>query len=282
MKKIFILLVILFLLPVFTVSAQMAVIDAALNSFMQLTHLDQIIVWIQEAADQFESLIQLGLQVEHLAHVIQMTIQNLQSLEDIDSWEDFKDFYNRQLYMEAQVVSTFKNLNVNIGKKNYSLFDLKGMAAGAKDTYIDYWNKEFTEDQRREMWMGLGLTPSNYAFVKPIREKANELTDKLISAGEIQNSKYMANMTNNMKRKNKLVMDQLLGVSDKMGEKQVSMMMADTLIDINTVLNEQNMLMSDIMGAMGYDRLLLETPQDQPAVSSWWDDEELSFPNFAK
>jgi hypothetical protein len=62
-------------------------------------------------------------------------------------------------------------MHITIGKKNYKITDVEGIAYGFKDTFIDYWDRELTEEQRREMWIELGVTPSNYAYISTWRER---------------------------------------------------------------------------------------------------------------
>jgi hypothetical protein len=110
--------------------------------------------WV-ETASRFKQ------QIEHWKFQVEHTLQNLKNAGDIKSWSDFMSWYNRQLYMEKQTMDSFQKANIKIGSKNYSLYDIEGIAGTVDDTYVKYWNMEFTEKQRKEMWLGLGLTPSN-------------------------------------------------------------------------------------------------------------------------
>jgi hypothetical protein len=101
--------------------------------------------------------------VDHLQTSAERSLQNLGSATDIKSWDDFKDWYNYQLYLERQTIRTFENMKVNIGGKNYHFTDVLGIYDGLKWETIEFWDNEFTEEQRREMWTKAGLSPANYA-----------------------------------------------------------------------------------------------------------------------
>ena len=269
MKRLWIFLWLIAFLPVHTAHSQMFVIDAAVATVLEKTKIDQGIHYAQMVLDNVEQIALLGQQIEHMYNTVKMAAQNLQSLGDIEDFKDFMDWYNRQLYYERMTIETFNGMNVNIGKKNYKLTDIEGMAYGVKETYFDYWENEFTEEQRREMWLSLGLTPANYAYVQPFREKGRELARKFLTAGEIQNRKYMNNMERNNERQKKLAKDKNLGIDEKMGEKEILMMIAETSIANNEALQDLIMLQTDLMAKQAVDMFLEETPASGPQFSKW-------------
>jgi len=185
MKKILFLLVVVFL-PIYAYAQIGIISDAVIATLLETTHADQIIYYAQQLDQGIQQIEHFRYMVENTGKQMEMALQNLKSLKDIESWDDFMDFYNRQLYLERQAAEAFDNMSVKISKKDYKLTDVYGMAEGLMETHIDYWNKEFTEEQRKEMWLGLGLTPSNYAYVQPFREEANAITKRNLSMLQMQ------------------------------------------------------------------------------------------------
>ena len=270
MKKFLLILLVLTFIPCFNVYAQgMPVIDAALATLMGTLHIDQAIHYAKMVSDNIQQIALFKEMIENSGKQIGMAAQNLASAKDIKSWDDFMDFYNRQLYLERQAVETWDNMNITIGKKQYAMNDIFGIAEGLKETHVDYWTKEFTEEQRREMWLGLGLTPANYAYVQPFREKAREIAKQNLTAVSIQNEWYKRNMENNNERQKKLADDKLKSDENKMGMKEVMMMTLESLLETNKVLNDMAMNQAKEMEKNSVDDALGDTPNTAPPLADW-------------
>jgi len=179
------------------------------------------------------------------------------------------DWYNRQLYYERMSIETVKGMNVNIGKKNYSIYDLEGMAEGFDDTYVKYWDKEFTEEQRREMWLGLGLSPSNYAYVQPYREKGRQVARELFTLAEIQNNKNKKSSEENKKDLDDLKYDSTLPLDKQMGEKAVMQRIWQVLIRNGETLEDISAIEAKRAQADGIDRKLKEPLKQTPELSKF-------------
>jgi len=264
------MLLVFMFFPCFNAHGQVAfVMDVALNSLMQSSHVEQAIHYAQMVNDNIQQIEQFRQMIVNTGNQIDMAMQNLKSVTDIKSWDDFMDWYNRQLYLERQAMETWDNMSVKIGKKDYKLNDVYGMAEGFKDTHIDYWNKEFTEEQRREMWLGLGLTPANYAYVQPFRAKANEITKRNLTRVQIENGTYMQNMQKNRERQEKLAKDHLNSPENQMGSKELLMMTLESLMETNKVANDIAMNMAMDMEQRAVNEALLKSIIDKPPLANW-------------
>ena len=274
MKKIIVLFFVVLLLPCFTVQSQMAVIDAALNSLMTISGIDQIIHYAQMVADNITQIQHMVQMVQNGRDQIERAMKNLSSAKDISSWSDFTSWYNRQLYLERRTMETFQNMNVSIGDKSYHLTDIEGIVSGYKDQTKEYWDNEFTEEQRRAMWINLGLTPSNYAFVQPFRAKALDIAREGLTQREVQNEYYTRQMERNKERLDRMARDNTLDNddSDKMTEKELLMYILETLTESNKVTNDLAMQGAAILEKFAVDFYLDQTPVDKLAVSHWPED----------
>jgi len=278
MKKFLLVFLVLVFIPFFNIFSQpMAVIDASLNSLMTTSSVAQYIHYAQMVADNIQQIAQFATMIENMVEQGQRAVQNLASAKDIRSWDDFMDFYNRQLYLERKTAQAFDNINVTIGKKQYHITDIEGMAYGFNKSYVDYWKKEFTPEQEREMWLQLGLTPSNYAYVKPFREKAREITKANLTAAGIQNEWYMRNMQNNKEKQDKLAADEGKDTKNKMGSKEITMMILESLLETNKVLNDIAMNQAIEREEKAVHQLLKQAPNDTPDMSNWSGDEFKKF-----
>jgi len=276
MKRFLFFLLVLITFPLL-IHSQALVFDAVLESLMAATHAENIIYYAQMVDQGFQEIEHFRYMVENTGKQIDMAVQNLKSIEDIKSWDDFMDWYNMQLYLERQAMETWDNMSVKIGKKDYKLTDVYGIAEGLKDTHIDYWNKEFTEEQRKEMWLGLGLTPANYAYVQPFRAKANEITKRNLTRVQIQNGTYMKNMEKNRDRQKKLAEDHLKSKENQLGSKELLMMTLESLLETNKALNDMAMNQAMEMEEKAVKEALDKAPKTDPPLANWRTDGFESF-----
>jgi len=269
MKKFLLVLLVFIFLPHLSLHGQMAVADAALNTLMTGLGISQIIYYAQMVEDNITQITNTITQIEHMEEAAKRSVQNLASIKDIGSWDDFMDFYNRQLYLERQAAQAWDNTTVTIGKKKYHLTDIENIAYGTKDSYVDYWAKEFTPEQEREMWMTMGLTPANYAYVTPFRERAKELTREDFMAAKMQNEWYVRQMERNKAIRDKLAADQHKDTNDKLGAKEVTMMILETLLDTNKVMNDMAMNQAREAEKKANEEMLNKAPNDKPLIADW-------------
>jgi hypothetical protein len=271
MRKLLFLLLVLFLLPLQFNHAQLLVIDPIANAILEKSGLDQVIHYAQQVMEWVETANRFQQQLKHWKFQVDGYIQNIKSAGDIRSYKDFTNWYNRQLSIERKAVDSAKNANIEIGNKNYSLFNLEGIADAVDGRYIDYWNNEFTDEQRRAVWLGMGLTPSNYAYVQPFREKARELSREAFFTSDIQNEWYVRNMERNNERQKRLARDKtfLPDGPDKMGELEVLQLMLESSMENNKVLNDIAMNQAYQMEMQAAEYYLNELDYDAPVLSDW-------------
>jgi len=248
---------------------QLVTFDAALNSLLAGTWVEQAAYYGQMIANELEQAVHLAQQVEYTVKSYEMAAKNLASIGDIRSWDDFKDWHNRQLYLERKTEEAFSNMNVTIGKKNYSIFDIEGITGGLDDTYVKFWENEFTEDQRREMWVGLGLTPANYAYVQTWQTREQELTRQALAGTAVQNEQYMESMEKTNDILNTLATD--VGVGE-LGDKEMQAMQIKLLAQANKTLNDLIMAIALQNEMIAVEKRLEQTPADAPLLSEFPED----------
>jgi len=269
MKRFFLVLLVFIFLPCFNVYSQTLITAPILEGIVTASGIEQYLYFGQQLLDNVTQIANFVTMIENLGEQCKMAAQNLASARDISSWDDFMEWSNRQLYLEQQAISAFDSMTVTVGNKSYRLTDVYGIADGFTDTYVDYWNREFTEDQRREMWTNLGLTPSNYAYVQSFKAKAEALVKQDLTAPAIQNEWYVRNMQKNEARQKKLAEDQLKDDDDKMGAKEALMMIAESLIETNKVVNDLSMFMANKLEKEAVESALNVAPADSPPLSDW-------------
>jgi hypothetical protein len=275
MKRFFLMSLVVVFLSATTTHAQVSIVSAPiLEAIQQNVAIEQTAYWLQQAVDMALQIEHLVTMVENTGKQVQNQVQNLGNIGDIHSYKDFMDWYNRQLYLERKTEETFSNMNVTIGKKDYKLADVEGMAYGFDDTFVKYWDKEFNEEQRKEMWANLGVTPSNYAYIQTWQEREQKIAREFLAARAIHKEEYKRDMERNNENMDALEKDKYKSDDDptKMGEKGVAVINAETNISSNKILNDINGNLVDIKEKMAVDMYQNRAPSGAPPMSVWPED----------
>jgi len=272
MKRFILLVLVVVFLPVTTAHAQVTIIAAPImDAILAMSYAEQVIYYAKSLVEMVTTAEQTVHMVENMGKQIQKQVENLSNIGNIHSYQDFMDWHNRQLYLKRMTEETFTNMNVTIGKNNYKLTDVEGIAYGLKDTYVDYWNKEFTEEQRREMWVNLGVTPANYAYIQTWKALEQQIAREFLAARAIHNKEYQKNMEQDKKNTDALVNDKLKDPDDptKMGDKGIAVINAETNIASNKILNNIDGRLADMQEKQAIEIYQRNTPSDEPPMSAW-------------
>jgi hypothetical protein len=243
--------------------AQMAVSAPILETIMSKTHADQVIYYIQMIEQQIQAAQNTYNQYQNLIRAEQRALENLKGITSVNSFDEFMNWYNRQLYLERQTENRFKNLGIKIGGKNYKLADIDKIPDAATNQYVDYWD-DFSPQQRRQMWLNLGMTPANYTYVQAWKAKEKAIADILLTNREVVNEENMAAM----ERNNEIL---ARAMNEEVGEKGVMQAILEVLVDTNRATREGNL---DAAAAREWEaaRARQETTADNvPVLSDWWD-----------
>jgi hypothetical protein len=214
-----------FVLCAAALNAQMVVVDAALNSLMAATKIEQAANFALMIKQQAESALTAYNQLQALIRQGEAVVQNLKRFKDIRSFDEFMRWHNRQLALEQSAERKFNNIGIKIGDKTVNLKDLKNLPATMRETYVDYWDKEFTEEQKREMWITLGMSPAAYAYQKTWQARLDAAQTKFLGAAEVTNEENMKANEADRAKKEALAREDI-------GANEIAAIQADTLIDM--------------------------------------------------
>jgi len=208
--------------------AQMAVIDAAAATLMKSTHAENIIYYGQMVSNMVTSAENTYQQLQQMVNAEKRALENLKGITNVNSFDEFMDWNNRQLELERRVGQSFDSLSIKIGSKNVKLTDIEGLTGAAKETFIDYWKQDMTPEQRRQLYLSLGMTPANYAYMTTWEQKEKDLAKLLLTKKEIieKDDEEAA------ERNKKLREEAMKGEN---GEKAVLQSIFDILLDTNLV-----------------------------------------------
>ena len=172
------------------VQAQLAVADGFAHGILAKMGIDQIIYYGQSLAELVQNVQNTYAQIVLLKEAGERSLQNLRSVVDVKSFDDFMKWQNRQLYMEREVADRYRNTGMQIGDKKYTIETLDEIPGALRRNYGDQYWDDFTEEQRREMYVQLGLSPSNYAYVKTWSERTDRLAQRMLFQSEILDDEY--------------------------------------------------------------------------------------------
>jgi hypothetical protein len=218
--------------------AQMVVADAAVTALLTKMGADQLVYYAQSLYQMVDSAQNTYNQFQNMLRAEERALQNLKGIQDVKSWEDFMKWQNRQLYLEKEAENRFLNMGVKVGGKNYTLKNIEDIPEGFKDTYIDYWEEDFSEAQRQEMWAKLGLAPSNYVYVKSWENREKALAQNLLTKKDVLNDDNKKWYERINEIKNILVDDKTKPEEDKLQEKSLLQYLLEVMMDTNRVTRD--------------------------------------------
>jgi hypothetical protein len=186
MKKFGVFISLFFILVCFPLSAQiMAVVDAALVKLMSDSIFEQALYYAQSVAQMVDNVKNTYNQFQLMVEAEKRALKNLKGVLEVRSWDEFMNWHNRQLYLERETEARFMNMGVKIGGNTYTYESIENIPAALRENFGDeYWN-DFTPEQRREMYLRLGLSPGNYAYIQTWKQREDRLARKILTAAEI-------------------------------------------------------------------------------------------------
>jgi hypothetical protein len=215
-----------------------AVTAPILEGIMTATHADQVIYYAQSILQMVENATNTYNQFQNLLRAEQMALNNLKGIASVKSFDDFMDWYNRQLYLDRQAEQRFTRMGVKIGSKTYRVADIEKIPDAFQSEYIDYWENEFSDEQRKQMWINLGMTPSNYAYVQTWKTREKELEEKILTKMETVNEDNMAAAERDNAMLKALEEDAKLPEDLRMGEKAIAQMQLQATLEQNRLLRD--------------------------------------------
>jgi hypothetical protein len=271
MKKIFFLLpiIVCMTIPLPRADAQLTAVIAAMDGGTIAYYAATVGYWLKQAEDMVDSIAQAKLQVEAMIRAEERALKNIQGITNVSSWGDLMDWANRQIYLERQAEARFNAIGVKIGDKTYSLKDIADIPEAMKDTYIDYWNKDFTEKQRKEMWYRLGLTPANYNYVQVWKERERLFIEKYMTKPEVINEEYTDSFIRLKEIREKLAEEKEKEEPD-MDTKELLMMQVEMTTDLTKGVHDLNLTLAEMQEREAAKMLENKTPASSPPLSPDW------------
>jgi hypothetical protein len=185
-KMVLFFVVVLSLLQTQKTHAQVAaVFDAIAAEILERTGADQAIATAQMISETIQQGLTMVDQLHRLQQMAEDSLEHFKKLSDVENFDEFMKWNNRQLYMERQVENKFHSIGMTIGGKRYGLMEAMDIPGAVLNDLENTAAGDFTEAQRRRMYMKLGLSPTNYAYVRTWQGRIEDATRRMATMAEM-------------------------------------------------------------------------------------------------
>jgi len=235
-----------------------AVDSAGIIKVMNAIHAKEIIELMNTASDTAEDL-------EHTIEATKRAWNNIQSIVDVRSVGDFMKWFNRQLYLEQEVEYRYNKVSVKVGKNSYKLHEIDEIPDALRNTFMDPREVDFTEEEKKQMWVSLGLAPSNYAYLKTWQERNDKIAKRIITYSDV-----LADEHEEAAARNQNIMGKYSVSSKTLDINEITKEAHITAMNTEMAIREQTRLMIEMHEYnLSRDRML-DTPPNQPRRSDFW------------
>jgi len=234
MKRLWIIVLTAAMLPAAPrAEAQMVVeLGAITQALMERTRIEQAIYYAQMVVQQVNAARNTYAQVQAMIRAEQRAFDNLRGITNVNSYGDFMAWYNRQLALEREADERYNSLGIQIGNSTYRIRDVRDIPNAMRTAYgAEYWESQFSPEQRREMWLNLGLTPSNYVYQSAWANREEELARRIMVRRGIlhEDSQRAAS-------RHAIMLEEAM--MEETGEKAILQASLDLLVDINHLIRQ--------------------------------------------
>jgi membrane-associated HD superfamily phosphohydrolase len=245
--------------------AQLAVFDGAVSDILAKTGIDQVIYYAQSIEQMIQNAQNTYNQYQNMIRAEQRALENLKSIADVRSFDGFMEWQNRQLYLERQAEYRFKNMGIKIGDKNYTMKNVEDIPEGIRNNFGDPYWEDFTEAQRKKMWTQLGLSPSNYMYVKTWQEREDAIAQKILTKKGAINEDNMTIYEIFRSTAGRYATE-----NENIGEKEILMDTHMTLMDVSKTLRDILYDMAEKNEMELARQKQAAAPPNPPRVSGHW------------
>ncbi|MCL2205973.1 MAG: hypothetical protein FWB82_05580 [Treponema sp.] len=184
MKRIF---TVIFLVMVCagTAKAQMLVeLGAITQGLLAGTNAERLYQYGRMIVQQTQSAANTYNQFQAALRAEQRAFNNLRGLQNVNSYAEFMAWYNRQIELERHSADRFNRMSIQVGSdpnNRISLAQIENLPQALSTTYgREHWDREFTPQQRRAMWMNLGLSPGNFTYLSAWGSREEDLGRRIL------------------------------------------------------------------------------------------------------
>jgi hypothetical protein len=253
--------------------AQVGIVSAPiLEAIQSSSKLENALYYLESLAQMVTNATNTYNQFQNMLRQEKMALDNLSRIGNVRDLDSFKDWYNRQLYLERQADDKFNSMNIRIGSNNYGLKDIADIPKAVREGYFDaeFWNNSLSEKEKKALWNKMGLSPANYAYIKVWEEREEKLGKEVVTKLEIINDENKKRAEERAAMAEKINADKDLPEDMKMGEKELAVMSLQ--LNMRTLEVLEDMRRDAAVNAeLQYSQSMAgQKPPEQPVLSNNW------------
>jgi len=219
---------------------------------------------IKNTYDTFETTVK---QFDKMVDAEKRAIKNIASIVDIRSLDDFMNWTNRTMYLAREEEYYFNQMGVQIGKNKYDMTQIFDIPNALINSFRDPFEGDYTEEERREMWEKLGLTPGNYNYMKTWEERNDKIAKRILTYSDIYADEH-----EEAAARNQNIMDKYSVSSEDLDINEIEKEAHITAMNTEMAIREQTRLMIEMHEyELSKDRMAA-TPPSPPKRSFFWDE----------
>ena len=175
---------------IYTLIEQIAFAPAVVAGNAMLAHdiISQIAnfaQYIYKGYQFYQTAVNTYNQFQKMVEAEKRTFNNLRSIVDTRSLADFMNWGNRQLYLARESEHYNEQMGIKIGNNTYSAHDIDKIPAALMNEFSDPFSNELTEEEKRDIWLKMGLTPGNYAYLMAYEDRRDKIAKRIMTYSDI-------------------------------------------------------------------------------------------------
>jgi len=242
--------------------------SAAIITAMEQIHATELVQFLATAKKTFETARDTYKNLEKAIEVERKAWNNIRSVVDIRSVEDFMSWTNRTMYLARQEEDIYNQMGVRIGNKTYKMHEIDQIPDAMRNSFRDPFEGDFTEEEKRNMWIKLGLTPGNYNYMKTWEERNNKIAKRILTYSDI-----FADEMEEAAERNENIMGKYTESSDDLDINEITKEAHITAMNTEMAIREQTRLIIEMHEyELSKDRMNAMLPSP-PKRSDFWDED---------
>jgi len=226
-----------------------------------------IVEYVKSAYNAYETAKNSYEQLQNMIDAERRALENLRSVVDVRSWKDFMNWSNRQLYLARESEYYYDQMGVSIGGETIKMREIDKIPGALRNEFRDPRNDDYTEEQKRDMWISLGLTPGNYTYLKTWEDRNDKIAERILTYSQIYHDEH-----EEAAARNKEFIDNYKKVNEDLHQNEIFKNIHITSMTQEMLLREQNRLMVELMEYELSRQKMAATPPSPPGRSHIWDE----------
>ena len=243
------------------IAASTAAVIAAIGTHSGV----QILQFIEMVKNNVKTVENTLNNVKLLTEAERKAWNNLKSIVDVRSIDDFVKWTNRTMYLAREEEYYYNQMGVQIGKNTYKMTEIDQIPDALRNSFRDPWDRDYTDQEKEDMWIRLGLTPGNYNYMKTWQERNDKIAKRIMTYSDIY-----ADEAEEAYARNQNIMDKYSVSSDTLDANEIAKEAHITAMNTEMAIREQTRLMIEMQEyQLSRDRMA-DTPPSQVKRSSFW------------